>query len=153
MMAARTINRVTLLGRLGRDAETMNLPTGRSVTRFTVATNNRFKTKDGEWKQDTEWHNCVYWNAEKVDMLRKGARVFLEGRVKTRRYEDKEGKNRSITEILVEDLVMFWEEGSGGKDGGGWRGREVKEKQEEEHLGPPVPPARPVDITDDDLPF
>jgi single-strand DNA-binding protein len=96
------INKVTLIGRLGKDPEKKTLPSGASFVRFTMATNESYKDKDGEWKDSTEWHNIIMWRelAERAEkQLKKGGLVFLEGKITYQKYEDKDGKQITFTEI------------------------------------------------------
>jgi single-strand DNA-binding protein len=119
-MASRSVNKVILLGHLGKDAETRYTPSGAAVTTFTLATSRRWKDQQsGEWKEETDWHRVVYWRAENVaNYLLKGKQIYLEGRLQTRSYDDKEGKKTYITEVVCEDLVLL---GSGrdASQGGG----------------------------------
>ena len=94
------INKVTLIGRLGKDPEKKTLPSGVSFVRFTMATNESYKDKDGEWKDSTEWHNIIMWRelAERAEkQLKKGGLVFLEGKITYQKYEDKDGKQITFT--------------------------------------------------------
>jgi len=93
-MASRSVNKVILVGHLGRDAETKFTPGGAAVTRFSVATSRRWKDKDsGEWKEETDWSNVTLWRSENLaNYLTKGKQVYVEGRLHTRSYEDKDGK-------------------------------------------------------------
>ena len=98
------INKVTLIGRLGKDPEKKTLPNGASFVRFTLATNESYKDKDGEWKDQTEWHNIIMWRdmAERAEkQLKKGGLVFIEGKITYQRYEDKDGKQVTYTEIAA----------------------------------------------------
>src|SRR5215475_12824848 len=117
-MASRSVNKVILLGHLGKDAETKFTPSGVAKTSFTIATNRRWKDQQtGEWKEETDWHNCVIWRAENVaNYLQKGKQVYVEGRLQTRSWEDKEGQKRYTTEVVCDELILV----SGG--GGGGRG-------------------------------
>ena len=92
-MASRSVNKVILVGHLGRDAETKFTPGGAAITRFSVATNRRWKDKDsGEWKEETDWSNVVLWRSENLaNYLTKGKQSYVEGRLQTRSYEDKDG--------------------------------------------------------------
>jgi single-strand DNA-binding protein len=109
-----------LIGNLGRDAETKFTPSGTSVTRFSVATTRRWQDKaTGEWKDDTNWTNVVMWRAEKIaNYLTKGKRVYVEGRLETRSYEDKDGQKKYSTEVVCDDLILL-DGGAGGGPGGG----------------------------------
>jgi single-strand DNA-binding protein len=105
----RTVNKVTLLGYLGKDP-VMRDANGISVANFTLATNERWKDKSGEYKEATDWHNITLWgkqaeNAHKF--LAKGSLVYLEGKMKTRQYTDKEGVEKYITEVVVGDILFI----------------------------------------------
>ncbi len=139
---ARSVNKVILVGNLGRDAETKFTSSGVAVTRFSVATMERWKDKQtGEWKEETEWHNVTQWRAENLaPYLTKGKQVYVEGKMKTRSYE-KDGEKRYSTEVVADDVVLL----GGGKaddQGGGMVSR-------------PRGAAQPVaaGISDDDVPF
>ena len=92
-MASKSVNKVVLLGHLGKDAETKFTPSGVSRTTFTLATSRRWKDQQsGEWKEETDWHSCVMWRAENLaNYLLKGKQIYVEGRLQTRSYDDKEG--------------------------------------------------------------
>jgi single-strand DNA-binding protein len=108
-----------LIGNLGRDAETKFTPSGTSVTRFSVATTRRWQDKaSGEWKDETNWTNVVMWRAEKIaNYLTKGKRVYVEGRLETRSYEDKDGQKKYSTEVICDDVILL--DGGAGGGGGG----------------------------------
>ena|SRR5579883_1501610 len=118
-MATRSVNKVILVGRLGKDAETKFTPSGQSVSNFTLATNRRWKDQQsGDWKEETDWHNVVLWRAENLaNYLTKGKQVYVEGRLQTRSYDDKEGKKRYVTEVVAEDVILLGGRGEG--EGGG----------------------------------
>jgi single-strand DNA-binding protein len=122
-MAGRSVNKVILVGHLGRDAETKFTPGGAAVTQFSVATNRRWKDKDsGEWKDETDWSNVVLWRSENLaNYLTKGKQVYIEGRLRTRNYEDKDGKKVYVTEVVADDVILLGGQGGGG---GGSRGAE-----------------------------
>ncbi len=108
------VNKVILLGNLGRDPEIRNLESGAKVASFSLATNRSYKGQDGKRVDETEWHNVVLWGnladlAEKF--LAKGRQVYIEGRIKTRQWEDKEGQKRYTTEIVGENMTFI-----GGRD-------------------------------------
>ncbi len=118
-MASRSVNKVILIGHLGRDAETKFTPSGVAITNFTLATSRRWKDQQsGEWKEETEWHRIKMWRSENVsNYLTKGKQVYVEGRLETRSYEDKEGRKVYTTEVVVEDLILLGSnrgEGTGG---------------------------------------
>jgi len=101
------INKVTLIGRLGKDPEKKTLPSGAAFVRFTIATNESYKDKDGEWKDNTEWHNIIMWRelAERAErQLKKGGLVFIEGKITYQKYEDKDGKSTTFTEIAANNF-------------------------------------------------
>jgi single-strand DNA-binding protein len=101
---ARSVNKVILMGNLGKDAETKFTPSGISVSKFSIATGRRQKdAQSGEWKDITDWHNIVMWRTENIaNYLLKGKQIYLEGRLESRSYEDKEGQKRYITEVVCE---------------------------------------------------
>jgi single-strand DNA-binding protein len=101
------INKVTLIGRLGKDPEKKTLPSGAAFVRFTLATNESYKDKDGEWKDSTEWHNIIMWRelADRAErQLKKGGLVFVEGKITYQKYEDKDGKQMTFTEISANNF-------------------------------------------------
>ena len=103
-------NRVQLIGRLGQAPEVKHLTNGSTLARFSVATTERYKNKQGEWVDDTQWHNVVVWGnlaaiAEKY--LQKGKEVALEGKLTHRNYEDKDGNQCYVTEIVANDFLML----------------------------------------------
>lgn len=105
-MSKGTVNKAIIVGRLGADPEVRNTPNGQTVANFTLATNSSFKSGD-EWKEKTEWHNVVAWGQKAEfagNYLKKGARVYVEGRIETRSWEDQEGQKRYKTEIVAHDL-------------------------------------------------
>lgn len=104
------VNKVILLGNLGKDPEVRTFDGGNKVTRFPLATTETYKNKDGEKQEQTEWHNIVLWRglaeiAEKY--LQKGSQVFIEGRIRSRSWDDKEGNKRYITEIFGDNLTLL----------------------------------------------
>src|SRR5579884_3456178 len=120
-MASRSVNKAILVGHLGRDAETKFTPGGAAVTRFSVATSRRWKDQQsGEWKEETDWTNIVLWRSENLaNYLTKGKQVYVEGRIHTRSYEDKDGKKVYSTEVIAEEVLLLGGQGAGG---GGSRG-------------------------------
>jgi len=131
-MASRSVNKVILLGHLGRDAETRYTPTGIPCSNFTLATSRRWKDQQtGEWKEETDWHRIVLWRSENVSPhLTKGKQVFIEGRLQTRNWEDKDGNKRSTTEVIADSLILL----------GGRGGEAIAAGEEMAAVGPtPVP--------------
>jgi single-strand DNA-binding protein len=103
----KMINKVTLIGNVGNDPETRTLDNGTVVGRFSLATSDSYKDKDGEWQKQTEWHNVVVWRelAERArSYVKKGMLVYIEGKVTTRKYTDKEGVDRYATDIVANTL-------------------------------------------------
>ena len=113
-----SVNKVILIGRLGKDPETRYMTSGEAVTNATLATSENWKDKSGEKQEKTEWHNLVFYRrlAEVAgEYLRKGSQVYIEGKIATRKWQDKEGKDRYTTEIIVNEMQMLGgkSEGSG----------------------------------------
>ena len=101
---AKSVNKVILVGNLGKDPELKHTSSGTAVATMTVATNERFKDKSGEWQDKTEWHNVVLWQrlAEiAAEYLKKGRSVYVEGRLQVREYEDKDGNERTSVEVVA----------------------------------------------------
>src|SRR5215470_3671207 len=119
-MASRSVNKVILIGHLGRDAETAYTASQTSVTKFSVATNRRWKDQQtGEWKEETDWSNVTLWRAENLaNYLTKGTQVYVEGRLQTRSYEDKDGKKVYATDVVAEEVILLGGRGSAGGPGG-----------------------------------
>lgn len=118
-MASRSVNKVILIGHLGRDAETKYTPSGVAITRFSLATNRRVKDQaTGDWKDETDWHNIVAFRMENLaQYLTKGKQVYAEGRLQTRSYEDKDGQKRYSTEVVAEEIFLLGGRGEGGPSG------------------------------------
>jgi single-strand DNA-binding protein len=111
-----SVNKVILIGRLGKDPETRYMPNGEAVTNATLATSENWKDKSGEKQEKTEWHNLVFYRrlAEIAgEYLKKGSMIYVEGKISTRKWQDKEGKDRYTTDILVNEMTML-----GGKSDG-----------------------------------
>jgi len=115
---ARGVNKVILIGHLGADPETKSMPSGTSVANLRIATSESYKDKQtNEWQERTEWHNVALFGrlAEVAgEYLRKGSQVYIEGRLRTRKWQDKQGNDRYSTEIIAADMQML-----GGRGGGG----------------------------------
>ncbi len=160
---ARSVNKVILIGNLGKDAETKFTAGGTPVTKFTLATQRRWKDQSsGDWKEETEWHNITLWKQENVaPYLTKGKQVYVEGRLRTSSYEDKEGQKRSYTEVVCEELMLLNSGGGrgGGEEGGGGYerpsggGAPVSMPRSAQRTQPPAAPAFDPGISDDDVPF
>jgi single-strand DNA-binding protein len=154
---AKSVNKVILVGNLGKDPELKHTSGGTAVATMTVATNERFKDKSGEWQDKTEWHTVVLWQrlAEiAAEYLKKGRSVYVEGRLQTRSWEDKQGQKRYTTEIVASDLVLLG--GGRGGDEGGSGSRGSSRGSDFDQSGPSEfdsTPSRATEITDDDIPF
>jgi single-strand DNA-binding protein len=122
-MASRSVNKVILLGNLGKDAETKFTQGGVARTTFSVATTRRIKdAQSGEWKDETDWHNIVLWQSENVaNYLTKGKSVYIEGRLQSRSYEDKDGNKRYTIDVVADELILLGGRGEGGGDVGASR--------------------------------
>ena len=112
------INKVILIGNLGKDPETRYMPSGKAATNFSIATSERFKDREtGEPQERTEWHRVATFDrlAEiAAEYLKKGSKVYVEGRLRTRKWQDKEGKDRYSTEIIADQMQMLDSRGMGG---------------------------------------
>ena len=107
---AGSVNKVILIGRLGKDPETRYMTNGEAVTNVSLATSENWKDKSGEKQERTEWHNLVFYRrlAEIAGQyLKKGSQVYAEGRIQTRKWQDKEGRDRYTTEIIVNEMHML----------------------------------------------
>ena len=118
-----SVNKVILIGNLGQDPESRAMPSGKAVTNLRIATSETWRDKQtGEMKEQTEWHSVVMFDrlAEIAkDYLRKGSKVYIEGRLRTRKWQDKAGQDRYTTEITANELQMLDTKGAGGGMGGG----------------------------------
>jgi single-strand DNA-binding protein len=160
-MAGKSLNRVQLIGNLGKDPEVKFTPQGTPVAKLTIATNERFKDKAGEWQDRTEWHNVVLWQrlAEIAgEYLKKGGKVYIEGRLQTRSWDDKtSGQKKYMTEIVASDLILLGGrgEGAGGDFAGSSRPASSAGGNSFDQRTPdPEPPgANAGPITDEDIPF
>ncbi len=137
------VNKVILVGNLGRDPELRTTPSGQPLAKFSVATTRKWRDRDGNRQEQTEWHNVVVWGRQAEiagQYLTKGRQIYLEGRLQTDSWEDKtHGDKRYRTEIICDNFQMLGSRGSS-NDGGGYGG------------GPSQTPA-PAAPADDDIPF
>lgn len=116
------VNRVILIGNLGRDPEVRRLENGAVVAKFPIATNESYKDKSGEWQTQTEWHDVVVWRnlAERAEStLKKGAPVYVEGKLTHRTWQDQDGNNRKTTEVVANYFRALGGRREGGSDGVG----------------------------------
>ena len=110
-----SVNKVILVGNVGKDPEVKHLENDLSFAKFPMATSERFKTKTGDRAERTEWHNVIVWRGlAKVveDYVKKGSQLYIEGRIQTRKYQDKDGNDRYITEIVADNMQMLGRKGS-----------------------------------------
>src|ERR1700691_1526353 len=149
----KSVNKVILLGNVGKDPEVKFLPSGLPVANLTLATSDRFKDKAGEWQDRTEWHNLTAYQrvAEIIrDYVKKGSKIYVEGRIQTRSWDDQaSGQKKYRTEIIVNELVLLSSRGE--SEGGGYSRSNTGSFDQR-------PPAAAEDlagteITDDDIPF
>ncbi|MDH4049795.1 MAG: single-stranded DNA-binding protein [Gammaproteobacteria bacterium] len=144
---SRGINKVIIVGNLGNDPETRYMPSGSAVTNLSVATNESWKDKQtGEQKDRTEWHKVAMFGrlAEiAAEYLRKGSQVYIEGKLRTRKWQDKEGQDRYTTEIVADEMQML-----GGRTGGGGGAPAMNDSSDRS-----PPPRASGDDFDDDIPF
>lgn len=146
------VNKVILVGRLGADPEVRTLESGTKVSSIRLATSERYKDRNGQQQESTEWHNVVLWRGladvtEKY--LKKGDQVYIEGKIKTRKWTDKDGNDRYSTDIVADEMTMLGGAGGGNSSGGNSSGggSSVAPNQVNE------PQASSLDDIDDDLPF
>jgi single-strand DNA-binding protein len=158
-MASRSVNKVILVGNLGRDAETKFTPSGASVTKFAIATTRSWKDQQSnEWKEETNWTNVVVWRQENLaNYLTKGKQVYVEGRLQTRTYDDKDGKKVYTTEVVAEDVILLG--GRGDSAGAGESGASFQKAGNTGRSRGAASSAAatdddgPMNISDDDVPF
>ena len=165
-MASRSVNKVILIGHLGRDAETAYTASQTAVTKFSVATSRRWKDQQsGEWKEETDWTRVTLWRGENVaPYLTKGTQVYVEGRLQTRSYDDKDGKKVWATDVVADQVILLGGRGSGGGAGAGadegFSQSDYAQSAQGSGMrsgpkGRQAPAASPMSdgISDDDVPF
>ena len=141
-----SVNKAILIGRLGRDPELRFTPDGRAVANFTLATDSVWKDKSGQQQKATEWHRIVVWGPQGENCskyLSKGRECYVEGEIRTRNYEDKEGNKRSTTEIVAQRVQFL----------GGAPGRGAARDQEAPAAEPSAAFPGGDDVVDEDVPF
>ncbi len=153
-----SVNKVILIGHLGKDPEVRYMPNGEAVANVSIATSENWKDKSGEKQERTEWHNLVFYKrlAEIVgEYLKKGSQIYVEGRLQTRKWQTKEGQDRYTTEIIVNEMNML-----GGKSSGGGSFEVVENKPAASSSGSTAAPVKAAPATkssfdnfDDDIPF
>jgi single-strand DNA-binding protein len=152
---AKSINKVILVGNVGKDPEVKLLPSGLPVANLGLATSERFKDKTGEWQDRTEWHNLTAYQrtAEIIrDYVKKGAKLYVEGRIQTRSWDDQAtGQKKYRTEIIVNDIMLL--SGRGAEDGGGSGGSRSNSSSFDQRAPAHHEEFAGTEITDDDIPF
>jgi single-strand DNA-binding protein len=166
-----SVNKVILIGNLGKDPEVRYTPSGSAVCNLRLATTRNWKSRDtGEKQEETEWHSVVLYDRQAEvagEYLRKGRSVYIEGRLKTRKWQDKEGADRYTTEIVADSMQLLGGRegmggGAGGDEGGGFGRAEPRAEPRAERAAPAAKPAasKPAtksatgfDDMDDDIPF
>jgi single-strand DNA-binding protein len=151
---AKSVNKVILVGNVGKDPEIKFLPSGLPVANFSLATSERFKDKGGEWQDRTEWHNLTAYQkvAEIIrDYVKRGSKLYIEGRIQTRSWDDQaSGQKKYRTEIIVNDLVLLSGRGEGESMGAGSRSNtssfDQRQPVHHDDFGN-------TEITDEDIPF
>ena len=146
------VNKVILVGNLGRDPEVRYLEGGTAVANFPLATSETYKDKQGRRVEHTEWHNIVVWRglaevAEKY--LKKGMQVYVEGKLRTRSWDDKDGNKKYTTEIVADNMTMLSRKDDGSGQGGGSQGGQASGQGESGYSAPGIVPNNETD----DLPF
>ena len=155
---ARGINKVILIGHLGADPETRAMPSGMTVANLRLATTESWKDKQsGEQQERTEWHNVALFGRLgeiAAEYLRKGSQVYIEGRLRTRKWQDKEGRDRYTTEIVGNEMQMLGGRGGSGAAGGGGGYADAPARAEtSEHAGAGAGAGASTGDFDDDIPF
>ena len=151
---AKSVNKVILLGNVGKDPEVRSTGGGTMVANFSLATSDRFQDQQGNWQERTEWHNLVAFKrtAEIVrDYVKKGSKLYIEGKIQSRSWDDKEtGAKKYRTEIIVNDLSLL----SGREDGGGYsRSSNASSNMDQRPPAGIDDVAQSAEISDDDIPF
>jgi single-strand DNA-binding protein len=124
-MAERSVNKAILVGRLGAEAETRFTQNGTSVSRVSLAMNRQWTDSDNQVHEETDWMSIVIWKKENLaTYLTKGTKLYVEGRLQTRSYDDKEGVKRYVTEVVAENLVLLGGSASSNSNGNGGGGKE-----------------------------
>jgi len=153
---ARSVNKIILLGNVGKDPEFRAAASGTTVASFSLATTDRAKDATGNWTDRTEWHNLVAFQrtAEIVrDYVKKGSKLYIEGKIQTRSWDDKtSGEKKYRTEVIVNELVLLSGKGEGGGEGGSYN-RGGSSSYDQRSSGPSDDLVNSTEITDDDIPF
>jgi single-strand DNA-binding protein len=154
---ARGVNKVILIGHLGQDPQSRAMPSGKAVVNLRVATSDQWRDKQtGENKEATEWHNVVMFDrlAEiAAEYLRKGSQIYVEGRIRTRKWQDKEGNDRYTTEIVANEMNMLGGRGGGDRSDRSMGGAPDRSRERTEEPTARPEPAGVAESFDDDIPF
>ena len=154
---ARGVNKVILVGNLGADPETRSMPSGMTVTNIRIATSESWKDKSsGAQQERTEWHSvALFGRLGEIasEYLRKGSQVFVEGKLRTRKWQDKQGNDRFTTEIIADNMQMLGRAGGGGGGGGGSERSSGASAPPRDDFDQSPAPAGGKDDFDDDIPF
>ncbi|MBS0399935.1 MAG: single-stranded DNA-binding protein [Proteobacteria bacterium] len=154
---ARGINKVILVGNLGADPESRSMPSGMNVTNIRIATSESWKDKaSGAQQERTEWHSVAMFGKLgeiAAEYLRKGSQVYIEGRIRTRKWQDKQGNDRYTTEIIADNMQMLGGRGGGGAGGGGGGERGMSAPPREDFDQSPPAGGGGKEDFDDDIPF
>lgn len=151
-----SLNKAMIIGRLGQDPDVRYTQSNTAVANLSIATSERYKDKQGEWKENTEWHRVVAWGRTAEicqEYLKKGSQVYVEGPIQTRQWEDKEGQTRYTTEIKALTLTMLDSKGSGSGAGGGEQPVNKPKSDNAQQVSSSVDLNDNFDDIDDDLPF
>ena len=159
-----SVNKVILVGRLGRDPETRYTGSGQAVASFSVATDESYKDKNGERQKRTEWHKIVVWGKQAEiaqQYLKKGSLIFIEGRIQSREWQDKEGQKRTSFEIVANNFRMLGGRAEGAAAGAAGGAARSGGDDLESHAAPPddsyggssAPSGGGPEISDEDIPF
>ena len=158
-MAERSVNKAILVGRLGADAETRFTQNGTPVSRVSLAMNRQWTDSEKQVHEETDWMSIVIWNKENLaPYLTKGSKLYVEGRLQTRSYDDKDGVKRYVTEVVAQNLVLLGGNGHNNSTGKGGGAKEQSERRP--GLGKPSnrhrhqePEPEDQGVQDDDIPF
>ena len=153
---SRGVNKVILIGNAGKDPEVRYMPNGNAVANLTLATSESWKDKNtGETQERTEWHRIVFFRrlGEIVgEYVKKGSKIYVEGKLQTRKWQDQSGQDRYTTEIVADQMQMLDSRGSGGSANFGSTGNQQQQPQQQPSSAPAQSSA-PNDGFDDDIPF
>jgi single-strand DNA-binding protein len=150
-----SVNKVILVGNLGRDAELRYTPGGAAVSTLNLATTEVFKDREGQKKEDTQWHRVILWGktAESLqDYLTKGKQIYVEGKLQTRKWKDKDGNDKYTTEVRGDRVVLLSGGGARGDTGGAERSGAGRSSSADDSMNQGEPGGS-VELTDDDIPF